>query len=91
MKTYIKWSAKEIDGQYGKFLNVSLNAEDIMQYVNDRGYINLTISPRKEVGQFGDTHSIILNEWKKGAKEEFNDSKYETKTHEEIMKEDIPF
>ena len=64
MPTYISWSAKEIDWQFGKFLNVSLKFEELEQYVNDRGYINLTVSPRKEVGQYWDTHSIILNEWK---------------------------
>lgn len=64
MPTYISWSAKEIDWQYGKFLNVSLKYEELEQYVNDKGYINLTISPRREVWQYWDTHSIILNEWK---------------------------
>ena len=64
MPTYISWSAKEIEWQYWKFLNVSLKFEELEQHVNDKWYLNLTISPRKEVWQYWDTHSIVLNEWK---------------------------
>jgi len=30
---------------------------------NDKGYFNLEIKERKEVGQWGDTHSLTVDEW----------------------------
>ena len=64
-KTYIEWaSCKAITGQYGEFYNISFNAERLMQYANEKGYINMTMSKRREVGQYGDTHYFTLNDWK---------------------------
>tara|TARA_R110000851_G_scaffold74298_1_gene164021 strand:- start:155 stop:403 length:249 start_codon:yes stop_codon:yes gene_type:complete len=64
-KTFIEGSsAKAITGQYGEFFNMSFNLEKLAQYANEKGYINITMSKRKEVGQYGDTHSFTLNEWK---------------------------
>tara|TARA_R110000850_G_scaffold229969_2_gene354765 strand:+ start:736 stop:984 length:249 start_codon:yes stop_codon:yes gene_type:complete len=64
-KTFIEGSSsKAITGQYGEFFNMSFNLEKLAQYANEKGYINITMSKRKEVGQYGDTHSFTLNEWK---------------------------
>jgi len=81
-KTYIKGSFKEIDGKYGSFFNMSFKLEDLQELANDKGYINLTISKRKEVGQYGDTHSIVLNEYKPKSKDE---------GVSDISIEDVPF
>lgn len=65
MQTYIDWSsAKAIQWTYGEFFNVSFNVEKLQQYVNDKWYVNLTLSKRKEVGQYWDTHYFVLNDWK---------------------------
>jgi len=42
---------------------MSFNVEKLSQYVNDKGYVNMTMSKRKEPGQYGDTHYFTLNEW----------------------------
>jgi len=64
-KTFIDWSsAKAINGQYWEFFNISFNIEKLKQYANDKWYVNMTMSKRKEVGQYWDTHSFVLNEWK---------------------------
>jgi hypothetical protein len=51
----------------GSVLNVGINLEKFAPFVktnkNERNYINLRISKRKTVGEFGDTHSIYLNTW----------------------------
>ncbi len=85
MATYIKGNAKEITGQYGSFFNISLNLDDLKQYVNPKGYVNITMSKRKEVGQYGDTHSLTLNEWKPEEKKEIKQNS------NEIDMNDIPF
>jgi len=58
--TFINWwSAKEI-GQYGN-INISFNYDKLAEYVNEKWFINMTIKKRKEVWQYWETHSIVLN------------------------------
>ena len=90
MKTYIDGSScKAITGQYGEFFNLSFKLEELQKHVNDRWYINLVINKRKEVGQYGDTHSISLNEW---TPDKSISSKTEpAKVADDISVEDLPF
>ena len=63
-KTYIEWtSCKAINWQFGEFFNISINMEKLQQYANEKGYVNMVMSKRKEVGQYWDTHYFTLNEW----------------------------
>lgn len=65
-------SAKERNSQYGPEIDVQLEIDDLAQYVTDYGYINkagklvvrLKIARRREVGRFGETHSVEVNTWK---------------------------
>jgi hypothetical protein len=64
-KTYIDGtSCKAVTGQFGEFFNMSFNVEKLQQYANEKGYVNVTMSKRKEPGQYGDTHYFTLNDWK---------------------------
>ena len=64
-KTYIDGtSCKAITGQYGEFFNMSFNLEKLEQYANEKGYVNMTMSKRREPWQYGDTHYFTLNDWK---------------------------
>lgn len=99
-KTYIEGtSCKAVTGQFGEFFNISINVEKLQQYANEKGYVNLTLSKRKEIGQYGDTHYFTLNEWKpeggnggNGAPQR-NQSNAPKKQNddEEISVSDIPF
>ena len=86
-KTYIDWtSCKEVSGQFWSFHNISLNLEKLKQYANEKGYVNITMSKRKEVWQYWDTHYCTLNEWKP------EESKEPKKTGlQEIDINDLPF
>jgi hypothetical protein len=42
---------------YDKFV------EAVRQHVNVNGYVNLQITQRKTVGQFGDTHCLSVDTW----------------------------
>ena len=48
-------------------LKFSANAEalieQILKYKNSKGYFNLDITDRKEIGKFGDTHSVSVDQW----------------------------
>lgn len=95
-KTYIDGaSCKAINGQYGEFFNISFNAERLMQYANEKGYINITMSKRKEPGQYGDTHYFTLNDWKpegwSSAPAGANQPNSTPAGNDEISVEDLPF
>lgn len=50
-------------------LALSFKAEELYDFVsehaNAKGYINFDIKKRKEVGPYGDTHSVTLNDYVK--------------------------
>lgn len=59
-------NVKEQSGQFGTFQKISFKREELeemLTLVNDRGYINLNLNRRKEVSQYGNTHSIVLDTW----------------------------
>ena len=101
-KTYIDGaSCKAVNGQFWEFFNISFNIEKLSSYANDKGYVNLTLSKRKEVGQYGDTHYFTLNEWKpedggnvqtpKGNSNAPKAQKPSQSNDEEVSISDIPF
>lgn len=70
-KTYLKASAKARDTQFGQIIKIGVKAEDLItfarEHANSRGYLNLDIVARKEVGTYGDTHSVVLDDYVKGS------------------------
>jgi hypothetical protein len=69
-KIYLKCIAKEkVFDNGSSVMNIGIKAEDLKLFIekhtNERGYVNLNIKRRKEVGQNGDTHTISLDTWKK--------------------------
>ncbi len=81
-KIYIG-TAKEIITQYGSKINLSFSPKDLealKDNKNEKGWINLTISPRKSVWKYWETHSCVVNDWKP-----------ENKQEPKITIEDIPF
>ena len=65
---FLKCSAKKREfSNGGSILNLGIKAEDltafIAEHTNERGYLNLTIKERREVGRYGDTHAVTLDTW----------------------------
>lgn len=90
-KTYIDGtSCKAINGQYGEFFNMSFNIEKLSQYANEKGYVNVTMSKRKEPGQYGDTHYFTLNDWKPDG-EKASTPNAPASGGDDISVEDLPF
>jgi len=93
-KTYIDGtSCKAINGQFGEFFNMSFNLEKLQQYANEKGYVNITMSKRREPGQYGDTHYFTLNDWKP---EGWSDApaasgNQSSEANSDISIEDLPF
>lgn len=42
----------------------------VRQHTNDRGYINFVIAERREVGNYGETHTVTLDTYKPKAASE---------------------
>jgi len=92
-KTYIDWaSCKAINWQFWEFFNISFNIEKLTKYANEKGYVNVVMSKRKEAGQYWETHYFTLNEWNPEANQNSNSAKpSQNKNSEDISIEDIPF
>lgn len=95
-KTFIDWtSCKAINWPYWEFFNVSFNIEKLQEYANEKWYVNLTMSKRKEVGQYWDTHYFTLNEWTpKSDNQNSNTQNHNSNDNDsqaDISVEDIPF
>ncbi len=89
-KHYISGSIKEIESNGGKFYSMSLKLDDLASCeVNDKWYIRLNMSKRKEVDQYWNSHYLVENDWKPTWNN--NQSKQEIKKEDEISVEDIPF
>ena len=69
-KIYVpRTTAKEIKFQNGgSMIKLGFHADSLIEFIkantNEKGYINITVSARREVGQHGDTHSVALDTWK---------------------------
>jgi len=95
-KTYIDGaSCKAINGKFGEFFNISFNIEKLQQYANEKGYVNLTMSKRREVGQYGETHYFTLNEYNPENSQNnsisTNNNSSQNNVSDEISVEDVPF
>jgi hypothetical protein len=71
-KVYAPISAKQVTFQSGKsILKIGINVEKfsafLKQHANAKGYVNLGISQRKEVSQYGETHTVWLDTWEPDA------------------------
>lgn len=86
-KKYIGWTAKAVSTQYGEFINLSLKLSDMQAIVNEKGYVNMTVMKRKEVGQYWDTHYVVENDYK--PKEKVDTVAYYEKNRPSDL--DIPF
>jgi len=91
-KTYIDGtSCKAINGQFGEFFNISVNVEKLQQYANEKGYVNMVMSKRREVGQYGDTHYFTLNEYNPEAQQNNSAPAKQNESSDDISVEDVPF
>ena len=71
-KTYVpKSKAKVQPTSFGDVLKLGFHAETLAafarEHANAAGYINLDIVPRRETDAYGNTHSVVLNDWKPDA------------------------
>lgn len=74
-RIYLKCSAKWKDfGNGSGVIKLGVKDTDLAEFCrthkNERGYLNLVITERRETGQYGDTHSVYLDTYTKRDDEE---------------------
>lgn len=70
-KIYV-WQCKTRWTTWWELQNLSFSEKDLqvlIENLNDRGYVNLDIVKRKELGKYWETHSVTINTWKPMNKE----------------------
>lgn len=69
-KIYVpKCSAKQVTFRNGNsILKLGLHAETVAEWLrehaNEKGWVNIGISSRKQPSQYGETHTVWLDTWK---------------------------
>jgi hypothetical protein len=77
-KVFLKCSAKSKSfSNGGSKLLLGVKVDELIKFANEhkneRGYLNLEITERRSVGQYGDTHSVALDTFKPGARQAQDD------------------
>lgn len=57
---------KAIQTQYGELIKISFNAQDLQlmqSMLNEKGWVNLNCNRRQQPSQYGQTHSLVIDEW----------------------------
>jgi len=69
--------AKEISGNFGAFHRISFNKDDLQLLVdnlNEKGWVNVNMNRRREPSQFGQTHSLVIDNWQPNQNNQNNQS-----------------
>ena len=71
-KIYVpRSSAKQVTFPSGKsIIKLGFHVDTMIEFLknnaNEKGYVNLGVSERRQVGERGDTHCVWLDTWKPG-------------------------
>lgn len=61
-KNIYVWNAKEkVFQDWSSLINLSFKFSDLWRYVNDKWYVNLSLSKRKSVWRYWETHTMKVN------------------------------
>ncbi len=93
-KQYVKWSVKPLWEYWA--LKMSVHIDNLTEIANEKWYVNIILNPRKEVWQYWDTYSIVVDNWKPEQKENVSSgiktgTYWKVKKQEEIDITSIPF
>jgi len=90
-KKYLKSSVKEPSFAHktGDLLNINLNLEELQAIVNSKGWVNITVSRRREVDEYGNSHYVTVNDFVPN-KDYMSKPKTPQSTSEDPV-EDLPF
>lgn len=76
-------------GKAGKFEQVRIGLKYSDLVPNEKGFVNIILSKRKELGKFGETHTVYLDTWKPNSQTE--QQVQATQTIVDTPGQDLPF
>ena len=67
-KIFLKCTARlKTFSNGGSLIHIGVTGDALRAFIdeheNERGYLNLSIQSRREIGPYGDTHSVSLDTW----------------------------
>lgn len=95
LKVYAPLSGKEIKfNNGGTLLKLSGKAEKLIDFIrantNEKGYVNLKVERRREVDEWGNTHSVQLDTWQPRSETSRQDS-YRPQRNGSNDSDSVPF
>jgi hypothetical protein len=60
-------NSRNIQGKFGEIQKLSFSKKDLellLDNLNEKGYVNLNRIAKKEPDQWGNTHYLVIDEWK---------------------------
>jgi hypothetical protein len=60
-------NSRNIQGKFGEIQKISFSRKDLelmMDNLNEKGYINLNRIEKRETDKYGNTHYLVIDEWK---------------------------
>lgn len=79
--------------KFGTAQKIGLSKKDVellLAKLNDKGYVNLDLFPRKAEGKHGETHTLVIDEWQPDPAKAKKDAKKPSK-EDHPDDEEIPF
>ena len=68
-KTYVG-NGRSVKTQYGEILNIGIRLSDLQPYVNEKGFVNLSVGAKKEKDKYDNTHAVWINDYKPAEKKQ---------------------
>jgi len=66
-KVYAPMTVKTREGRFGEEFRIGFNVAKMREFIdlheNATGYVNLQMTKRRDVGKFGETHTVTLDTW----------------------------
>ena len=81
--------------EYGEMLKVGIKVDTMVEFLqnnaNEKGYVNLIIGSRRQVGTYGETHSASLDTWTPDGNNSSNATEAAPAAQPAIQADDLPF
>jgi len=62
-KKYVGNGKEKVFDNGSSLVNIGLKYSDLANFVNEKGWINLTVGKKRETDQYGNTHAVWVNEY----------------------------
>jgi hypothetical protein len=60
-------NSRNIQGKFGEIQKISFSRKDLevlLENLNEKGYVNLNRVAKKETDKYGNTHYMVIDDWK---------------------------